>query len=63
VGGVRAEARRRRFQKALEPESTLHRCSLCGRTEVSDPDLEFRVSANGSEYCGEHLPSKRGSGN
>jgi hypothetical protein len=63
VGGVRAEARRRRFQKALEPESTLHRCSLCGRTEVSDPDLEFRVSADGSEYCGEHLPSKRGSGN
>lgn len=38
------------------PLGTLHRCETCGRTEASDPDLEFRVSSNGSEYCREHLP-------
>lgn len=37
-------------------EETLHRCETCGKTEASDPDLEFRVSSNGSEYCREHLP-------
>jgi len=40
-----------------EPISaTLHHCEQCGRTEVSHPDLEFRVAANGTEYCREHLP-------
>lgn len=62
VGGARVQARRRRFQAAAEPESTLHRCALCGRTEVSNPELEFRVSADGSEYCGVHLPSRRPAG-
>jgi membrane associated rhomboid family serine protease len=37
---------------------TLHRCEQCGRTDVSNPELEFRVSSNGSDYCSEHLPSK-----
>jgi len=40
-----------------EPES-LHRCAQCGRTEVSDPELEFRVAADGEEYCTDHLPPK-----
>ena len=34
---------------------TLHHCEQCGRTEVSHPDLEFRVASNGIEYCREHL--------
>ncbi len=38
-------------------ETALHRCHGCGRTEVSDPDLEFRVAADGEEYCRAHLPS------
>jgi membrane associated rhomboid family serine protease len=38
------------------PVETLHRCESCGRTEASHPELEFRVSSNGSEYCREHLP-------
>jgi membrane associated rhomboid family serine protease len=37
------------------PES-LHRCAACGRTEASDPALEFRVTASGDEYCTDHLP-------
>lgn len=52
-------ARRRRFEEAAAAEqSTLHRCEVCHRTEVSDPDLDFRVSADGNEYCEEHLPGR-----
>lgn len=40
-------------EEALE---TLHRCETCGRTEASHPDLDFRVTASGHEYCREHLP-------
>jgi hypothetical protein len=51
--------RRQRFEKevrdaAVEP---LHKCATCGRTELTDPDLEFRVARDGEEYCMEHLPS------
>lgn len=44
--------------KKSEPEQvdTLHRCESCGRTEASHPDLDFRVTASGAEYCREHLP-------
>ena len=35
-----------------------HRCAVCGRTELTNPDLEFRFCSkcNGNyEYCQEHL--------
>jgi hypothetical protein len=50
--------RRQRFETAVRmPEgSTLHQCTVCGRTEVQAPDLEFRVAKDGQEYCLEHLP-------
>ncbi len=35
-----------------------HRCAICGRTELDDPDLEFRYCSkcNGDyEYCNDHL--------
>ena len=38
---------------------TLHKCETCGRTEISNPDLDFRVAASGKEYCQEHLPGTR----
>ena len=38
-----------------EAIETLHRCEACGRTELSHPDLDFRVTASGAEYCSEHL--------
>jgi membrane associated rhomboid family serine protease len=41
-----------------EPSSPLHRCTTCGRTEATHPELDFRVSSNGEEYCTEHLPGK-----
>ncbi len=51
--------RRAKFEAAKRPESeTLHRCEVCGRTEASNPELDFRVSANGHEYCTAHLPRR-----
>lgn len=52
--------RRREFRIASAPSSdSLHRCKACGRTERTNPDLEFRVSgADGEEYCVDHLPGK-----
>ena len=38
-------------------ETAMHRCRACGRTEISDPELDFRVAGDGEEYCREHLPS------
>ena len=35
-----------------------HRCEVCGRTDVSDPDLEFRYCSKcdgAHEYCMDHL--------
>jgi hypothetical protein len=55
---VRTGERRKRFEKALHSEQTIHICEVCKITEVSNPDAEFRVSADGKEYCTEHLPSR-----
>jgi len=52
-------ARRAKFESAKIPDSeTLHRCETCGRTEVSNPELDFRVTADGHEYCTVHLPGR-----
>ncbi len=52
--------RRARFEAAKLPAThTLHRCESCARTEVSNPELEFRVASDGHEYCAEHLPSRQ----
>ncbi len=49
--------RRQRFASAQLPDDhALHRCEVCGRTEHVAPELEFRVSKDGHEYCTEHLP-------
>lgn len=40
------------------PGGAKHRCAVCGRTELDDPNLEFRYCSkcNGNyEYCQEHL--------
>lgn len=52
-------ARRQRFEQQSRPEEeALHRCEVCRRTEQTDPQLEFRVSRDGFEYCIEHLPAR-----
>lgn len=51
-------SRRRRFEAKARPEDeTLHHCAICGATEITNPNLEFRVARNGEEYCLAHLPS------
>jgi hypothetical protein len=61
VESRRIAARRAKFETAKLPETeTLHRCANCGRTEVSNPELDFRVSADGHEYCTAHLPQRPG---
>ncbi|MCE9587685.1 MAG: rhomboid family intramembrane serine protease [Verrucomicrobia bacterium] len=44
--------------KKNQPVETLHRCEACGNTESSHPDIDFRVTADGREFCREHLPAK-----
>jgi len=39
-----------------EGEIALHECATCGATEISDPELEFRVHVDDEEYCEKHLP-------
>ena len=56
---------RRNFQKAARTQSTQqkmkvtkHKCAICGRTEETNPELEFRFCSkcNGNyEYCQDHL--------
>jgi hypothetical protein len=52
--------RRSRFQREVREgrEDTMHRCKVCGLTEVQSPYAEFRVSSDGEEYCLEHLPKR-----
>ncbi|MGI8956084.1 MAG: rhomboid family intramembrane serine protease [Chthoniobacterales bacterium] len=50
--------RRQRFEENARPEEeALHHCATCGATELTNPNLEFRVSRDGEEYCLAHLPS------
>jgi membrane associated rhomboid family serine protease len=51
------KTRRRRFEESARDESEpLHKCAVCGATEQSNPELDFRVARNGEEYCVPHLP-------
>ena len=59
--------RRIEFRRAMDPQGrmksgsgsvTKHKCAICGRTELDDPNLEFRFCSrcNGNyEYCQDHL--------
>lgn len=59
--------RRQEFRRSMEPQGrtkagsgavTKHKCAICGRTELDNPNLEFRFCSrcNGNyEYCQDHL--------
>ena len=56
----RQQKRRKDFQRQTmqAPGITKHKCAICGRTEVSNPELTFRFCskcAGNYEYCDEHL--------
>lgn len=47
----------RKYKKEkMNDREAFHRCKACGQTEASDPELEFRMAADGEEYCEDHLP-------
>ena len=49
--------RRRRFEDhSRSADEALHHCAVCGATELTDPNLDFRVARDGEEYCIAHLP-------
>lgn len=56
---TRRHSSRRRADFEVRARETqheaLHQCAACGATELSDPNLEFRVAADGEEYCLPHL--------
>src|SRR5438046_2255286 len=55
--------RRRRFEAhSRSDDEALHRCAVCGATELTDPNLDFRVARDGEEYCIAHLPKAQTSG-
>lgn len=55
-------ARKQRFESEARSIATepLHKCKVCGATELTDSNLEFRVASDGEEYCMQHLPSAQG---
>lgn len=52
----KAARRRRQFKAAKSAGgAALYRCAVCDRTDHSHPELEFRVGADGRDYCEDHL--------
>ena len=49
--------RNKRFNSGKIPASeAFHACAVCGKTDVTDPLLEFRVGSDDREFCADHLP-------
>ena len=49
-------ARRSDYQEKIKGGPVLfHECAICKRTEVDNPNLDFRVASDGKEYCLDHL--------
>lgn len=56
-GGWQTMKRRHEFRRAIiDGSGAMHQCAVCGITEEHDADIEFRVCADGKEYCEHHLP-------
>lgn len=52
-----AKVRQRKFQVASgSGDDAFNTCAVCGATEISHPEAEFRVGEDGKDYCVEHLP-------
>jgi hypothetical protein len=48
-----ATVRRHRFEADTAGGESFHDCESCGATEKTHPEREFRVTAEGKEYCSE----------
>ncbi|QBG46960.1 hypothetical protein EGM51_05965 [Verrucomicrobia bacterium S94] len=56
--GFKAGQRKNAFvaQQTKTAEEPMHVCTICGKTELSHPELEFRYSSSdGACYCEEHI--------
>lgn len=61
-GNLRAHSRRKEFEsKIKQSDGPRHVCKICGRTEISDPELQFRYCTcescgpDGVAFCIDHL--------
>ena len=62
-GTVREKRRKNKYKKMsrpheVSPDGSRHKCAICGCTELTNPEREFRYCSkcNGNyEYCSEHL--------
>jgi hypothetical protein len=57
-GNRQVHQNRQRFRREIPKDFTYHRCTVCGKTEKDDPNLEFRYcdKCEGDyEYCMEHV--------
>ncbi len=58
MSGRRPAQERSGAAEIIDIPAARHRCEICGRTEISNPDLEFRYCSKCSgdhEYCMDHL--------
>jgi hypothetical protein len=52
--------RRARFQEAAPASgSFFHQCSVCKKTEIDNPQLDFRVLDSGDEICSDCRSAKK----
>ncbi|OPJ58695.1 rhomboid family intramembrane serine protease [Clostridium oryzae] len=50
--------RRKKFSAKVTSRPYMHKCTVCGKTELDDPDMDFRYCSKCSgdhEYCMDHL--------
>lgn len=57
---MKFESRNKAGERCFRTETGIarHKCAICGRTELDDPNLEFRFCSKcdgNYEYCNEHL--------
>ena len=55
---IRAFRKNSREQDRQQAKTARHKCAVCGRTELTNPELDFRYCskcAGNYEYCSEHL--------
>lgn len=58
---ARVVARRSRFESAQLPgDAFFHQCSVCKKTEIDNPQLDFRVLDSGDEICSECRAKRTG---
>ncbi len=52
--------RRARFESNQKSDNEpLYTCAGCGATDQTNPDLEFRVTADGQDYCSDCLAKRK----